>query len=146
MHLQVSNPYDHSNMKHLVSQLPGLGSVCLSCRLRLAQPWSRQPSQSSPKRLLTTTPYGLADPPSSSSPPSTIPSLGALSNNRSFKLRTPTTMDSYPGFPGRMNQDYRLTYKPPPSTTPPARLRYKTQLSHYPCARQPRFPSLSLRG
>ena len=103
-------------MKYLVSQLPRLGSVCLSCRLRLSQSWSCQPSQVNPKRLLTTTPYGLADPPSSSSPSSSIPSLSALSNNRSFRLRTPTTMDSYPGIAGRANQDsHRLTYKPPPN-------------------------------
>lgn len=116
MHLQVSNPHAHSSMKHLVSQLPRLGSVCLSCRLRLSQSWSRQPSQCSPKRLLTTTPHGFADRSSPSSPSSTIPSLGALSSNRSFQLRTPTTMDSYPDFSGRAKQgSHRLTYKPPPA-------------------------------
>ena len=116
MHLQVSNPHAHSSMKHLVSQLPRLGSVCLSCRLRLSQPWSHPPSQFSPKRLLTTTQHALADPPSSSSPSSTTTSLGALSNNLSFQTRTPTTMESYPGISGRANPgSHRLTYKPPPN-------------------------------
>ncbi len=117
MHLQVFNSHARSMMKHLVSQLPPLGSVCLSCRLRLTQPWSRQPSQLSPKRLLTTTSPGMADPPSSSSSSSSpIPSLSALSNNRSFQLQTPTTMDLYADIPGRANRgSNRLTYKAPPA-------------------------------
>ncbi len=103
-------------MKHLLSQLPPLGSVCLSCRLRLSQSSSCQPSKHSPKRLLTTTPPGLADPPSSSSSSSSVSSLGALSNNHSFQLKTPITMESYSGIPRQANQgSSRLTYQPPPA-------------------------------
>ena len=116
MHLQDFDSHARPMMKHLVSQLPPLGSICLSCSLRLSQPLSRQPSQLNPKRLLTTTSPGLADPPPSSSSSSPITSLGALSSNRSFQLKTPISMDSYAGIPGRANQDSnRLTYKAPPS-------------------------------
>ena len=116
MLLQVPCSHAHFMMKYLVSQLPPLGSVCLSCRLRLSQPWSRQPSQLGLKRLLTITSPGSADPPTSSSPSSPSASLGALSNDRSFQLRTPVTMDSYSGISGRANKDStRLTYKPPPA-------------------------------
>ncbi|KAL2052680.1 hypothetical protein ABVK25_006920 [Lepraria finkii] len=88
-------------MSRPLSQLPSLGSICLSCRLKFSRPLARQPSRLISKRLLTTPPLTSA--------------LGGLPTTKPFQPKTPAYIDPYTRTSNQQNpRSTSLTYREPP--------------------------------